>query len=80
MLDPGAPHHEDLAGYLLGALEPGEQAAFAVHLAGCPLCRADVADLGGLPRLLGQAAAPSAVPASLRERTLGAIRRAAGSS
>jgi anti-sigma factor RsiW len=76
MADPGAPPHEDLAGYLLGALEPDELAAFAAHLAGCQSCRADVADLGRLPHLLDRAAPPFAVPAGLREQTLAAVRRA----
>jgi len=72
-----APHHPDLAGYLLGALEPGEAAAFEEHLAGCDLCRAEVAELEGLPELLERAAPPVTVPPGLRERTFAAVERAA---
>jgi anti-sigma factor RsiW len=44
-----APEHdrlkEDVGAYLLGALEPAEQAAFEQHLAGCPECRDEVEQL-----------------------------------
>jgi anti-sigma factor RsiW len=78
MLDAGAPHHEDLAGYVLGALEPDELAAFEEHLAGCELCRAEVAELQGVPRLLRLAAPALPVLAGLRERTLRGPRAGAG--
>jgi anti-sigma-K factor RskA len=78
MPDPVAPHpHPDLAGYVLGALDPGEQAAFEQHLAGCDTCRAEVEELQGLPALLDRAAPPIEVPPGLRERTFAAVERAA---
>jgi hypothetical protein len=38
--------------YVLGALEPAERAAVDTHLAGCEECRAELADIEGLPALL----------------------------
>jgi anti-sigma-K factor RskA len=79
MPDQVAPHpHPDLAGYVLGALDPGETAAFEQHLAGCETCRAEVEELQGLPELIDQAAPPIEVPPGLRERTFAAVERAAG--
>jgi len=78
MPDHVAPHpHPDLAGYVLGALDPGETAAFEQHLAGCDACRAEVDDLQGLPELMDRAAPPIEVPPGLRERTFAAVERAA---
>jgi anti-sigma factor RsiW len=69
--------HPDLAGYVLGALDPGEAATFEQHLAGCDACRAEVEQLQGLPGLLDQAAPAEVVPPGLRERTFAAVERAA---
>jgi anti-sigma-K factor RskA len=81
MPDPVAPHpHPDLAGYVLGALDAGEQAAFEQHLAGCDTCRAEVEELQSLPALLDRAAPPIEVPQGLRERTFAAVERAAAGS
>jgi anti-sigma-K factor RskA len=80
MPDHVAQHpHPDLAGYVLGALDPGEAAAFEQHLAGCDICRAEVDELRGLPELMQRAAPPVEVPPGLRERTFAAVERAAGS-
>jgi anti-sigma-K factor RskA len=79
MPDHVAPH-PDLAGYVLGALDPGETAAFEQHLAGCDACRAEVQELQGLPALMEQAAPPVAVPPGLRERTFAAVEQAAAGS
>jgi anti-sigma factor RsiW len=40
--------------YLLGALEPTEQAAVEAHLATCETCRAELAELAALPPMLEQ--------------------------
>jgi anti-sigma-K factor RskA len=77
MPDPVIPHHPDLAGYVLGALDPAEQAAFEEHLAGCDTCQAEVDELQGLPALLERAAPAVEVPAGLRERTFAAVEQAA---
>lgn len=38
--------------YVLGALEPGERAAYEAHLATCPRCQHSVAELAAIPPLL----------------------------
>lgn len=43
-----------LGAYVLGALEPGERADFEGHLAGCPVCQAELIRLAPLPGLLHQ--------------------------
>ncbi|MEV2225479.1 zf-HC2 domain-containing protein [Nocardia vinacea] len=40
------------APYILGSLSRTERREYEEHLAGCPVCRAAVADLAGLPGLL----------------------------
>ena len=43
---PDHEHWDDAVGaYLLGALDPEEQAGFESHLAHCPMCFRDVAEL-----------------------------------
>jgi anti-sigma-K factor RskA len=43
--------HDDAA-YVLGALSPGERAAYESHLASCSFCREAVADLARVPDML----------------------------
>ncbi|HET8950141.1 MAG TPA: zf-HC2 domain-containing protein, partial [Solirubrobacteraceae bacterium] len=45
----------DLGGYVLGALEPSEEAAVREHLSSCSACAAEHARLAGLPALLSLA-------------------------
>ena len=49
------------AAYVLGALSPAERREFEEHLAGCSTCRAAVAELAGIPGLLGQVSPEDAV-------------------
>lgn len=72
MPDHSVPH-PDVAGYVLGALEPDESKAFAEHLGGCAECRREVADLASLRMLLDQALPGPALPDGLAERTLAAV-------
>jgi anti-sigma factor RsiW len=65
--------HPDVAGYLFGVLDPDRTKAFEAHLAGCAACRAEVADLRGLPALL-TATASVGPPGDLQERTVARIR------
>lgn len=44
----------DAGAYVLGALPPAERAAYERHLANCPSCREEVAQLAGLPGLLAR--------------------------
>ena len=41
------------ASYVLGALSPSDRRAYERHLAGCGQCREAVAELAGMPGLLG---------------------------
>jgi hypothetical protein len=41
-------YRRDLGAYLLGALEPAEEASFAEHLRRCGRCHAELLDLGGV--------------------------------
>ena len=41
------------ASYVLGALSPSDRRSYERHLAGCGLCREAVAELAGMPGLLG---------------------------
>jgi anti-sigma-K factor RskA len=69
--------HADLAGYLLGRLDPEERERFQRHVVTCPTCRAQLDELSALPRLLERAAEPFEVPGGLEARTLSAIEREA---
>jgi anti-sigma factor RsiW len=75
------PHvHEELGGYLLGALEPAEREAVARHLETCPECAAEHAHLAGLPALLQHADGldiPPPPPA-VEERLLDQVAHEAG--
>lgn len=51
-----------LGAYLLGALEPDERAEVESHLASCPDCRAELAELAGLPGLLARLGPEEAQP------------------
>ncbi|MER6939657.1 zf-HC2 domain-containing protein, partial [Nocardioides sp. NPDC000441] len=41
------------ASYVLGALSPSDRRAYERHLAGCSVCHDAVAELAGMPGLLG---------------------------
>ncbi|MFF3069258.1 anti-sigma factor family protein [Kitasatospora sp. NPDC057936] len=57
---PGGADHVDAGAYVLGLLEPAERAAFEEHLAGCPQCAAQVAELGPVEPVLADYAASAA--------------------
>jgi anti-sigma factor RsiW len=44
--------HTDVGAYALGLLEEQDKRAFEHHLAGCPSCRAELAELSGMKELL----------------------------
>jgi anti-sigma factor RsiW len=66
-------HRDDAGAYLLGALEPGEAAAFEGHLAGCPECRAEVEQLRVATAALPRAAEPFSPPPSLKRSLMDAV-------
>jgi hypothetical protein len=72
--------HEDLGAYVLGILNPAEQQRVDAHLASCDECRAEHADLSGLPRLLDLAVVADAgeedpLPPAIEERVLDRFAR-----
>ncbi len=73
---PSGPHH-DVAGYALGALSAHEGDRFEAHLASCPDCRAELAELRAAAELLTLAPPAAQPPADLEAQTLAAVRRAA---
>ena len=66
-------YQEDVGAYLLGALEPAEQAAFEGHLAGCPECRAEVEQLRAAADALPRSVEPFAPPPSLKRSLMAAV-------
>jgi hypothetical protein len=59
--EPVNGEHTDVGAYALGLLEPRDRQAFEEHLAGCPACAAELAELSGMKGLLselGPVAAP----------------------
>jgi Putative zinc-finger len=59
--EPVRSEHTDVGAYALGLLEPRDRQAFEEHLAGCPECAAELAELSGMKSLLsdlGPVAAP----------------------
>lgn len=69
------PGHEieQVGAYVLDALPADEAAAFETHLASCPACLAEVAELREVVGVLPLALTPVEPPASLRDRITRAI-------
>lgn len=70
-------HQEDAGAYLLGALEPAEQAAFEGHLASCLECRAEVERLRVAADALPRSVDPFTPPPSLKRSLMAAVREEA---
>jgi anti-sigma-K factor RskA len=68
------PELEQAAAYALDALDAGERSTFEVHLAGCPSCRAEVAELRSVSAGLAYALPAESPPPALRERVLAEAR------
>ena len=74
--------HSDAA-YVLGSLSPAERLEFERHLPGCAACRRSVAQLAGLPGLLGRVTAetveatvpPEPVPDTVLPALVATVRR-----
>ncbi|MEA2161333.1 MAG: hypothetical protein QOD66_3713 [Solirubrobacteraceae bacterium] len=65
---------EDVGAYVLGALEPPEQAAFEGHLASCPSCRDEVEQLRMAVDALPRSVEPFAPPPSLKRSLMETVR------
>jgi anti-sigma factor RsiW len=65
---------EELAGYVLGALDPAEREAVESHVAGCERCRSDLRWIGAAIEVLPASVEPHEPPARLRRRLLAAVR------
>lgn len=65
---------DELAAYLLGALDPGEAAALEQHLAGCEECRTELEWLRPAAQLLPEAVERIEPPPELRARIMGEVR------
>jgi anti-sigma factor RsiW len=65
---------DDAGAFVLGALEPAEQAAFEGHLATCPECRDEVEQLRMAVDALPRSVEPFAAPPSLKRSLMEAVR------
>lgn len=68
---------DELAAYLLGALEPGEAAAMEQHLAGCEECRTELEWLRPAAQLLPEAVERVEPPPQLRKRIMAEVEPSA---
>jgi len=65
---------EDLAAYMLGALEPGETAGFERHLDGCERCQAELRWFEPAVQTLPESIERQKPPRSLRENLMVEVR------
>src|SRR5450755_3809852 len=72
-----ALEHPETAGWALGALDPGDAAAFEEHLQSCPRCQEQAAEFSPVARSLTLAAPADIPPPDLLSKTLAAVRYAA---
>jgi hypothetical protein len=63
---------DDLELYAVGALRPGESDRVSAHLADCPVCRAELAEIATVVNALPDMVLLREPPAGLRERVLSA--------
>ena len=72
-----ALEHPETAGWALGALDPGDAAAFEEHLQSCQQCQEQTAEFVPVARSLALAAPADIPPPDLLTNTLAAVRKAA---
>jgi anti-sigma factor RsiW len=73
----GADHRtweEELAAYVLGALDADEREAIEAHIAGCERCRGDLRWIGAAVEVLPASVEPREPPARLRRRLFATVR------
>jgi anti-sigma-K factor RskA len=73
-------HRDELAAYLLGALEPGEAAELERHLAGCEDCRTELEWLRPAVQLLPESVERVEPPRELRGRLMEQVRSEAANA
>jgi anti-sigma-K factor RskA len=71
------PRSIDVAPYVLGALEQHELGGFREHLASCPRCRVEVAELQSVVNELAASVPAAGAPAGLSARVLRTVRSTA---
>jgi anti-sigma-K factor RskA len=76
--DAHTRYEDDLAAYMLGALEGEEEAAFERHLASCGRCQARERWLRASVEVLPASVEQIEPPPALRERVMDTVRREAG--
>jgi anti-sigma-K factor RskA len=69
---------DDIAAYLLGALEPGEAAELERHIAGCADCEEELRRLRPAVQVLPETVEPVEPPPALRGRLMEQVRSEAG--
>jgi anti-sigma-K factor RskA len=67
-------HHDELAPYLLGALEPGEEAALEGHVATCEECRDELERLRPVVQALPESVERVEPSPRLRSRVMAEVR------
>src|SRR6478736_8385391 len=67
-------HRDEIAAFLLGALEPGEAAELERHLAGCEECRTELEWLRPAVQLLPESVERVEAPPQLRGRLMEQVR------
>jgi anti-sigma factor RsiW len=72
--DQQCQHAEDVAPYVIGALDRDSADAFDRHLAACPSCRAEVEDFSAFARLLPLAAECQQPPPELKQSLMSVVR------
>ena len=68
--------HAEVAGWVLGVLDPDDARDFEAHLLGCGQCQAAVAEFEPVARGLSGAAPAVEPPADLAVKTLAAVQHA----
>jgi anti-sigma factor RsiW len=68
--------HAEVAGWVLGVLDPDDARDFHTHLLGCDQCQAAVAEFEPVARGLKHAAPAVEPPADLAAKTIAAVQHA----
>jgi len=76
--DRHEPQRDELAAYLLDALEPGETAQLERHLAGCEACRTELEWMRPAVQVLPESVQQVEPSAHLRERLMEQVRSGVG--